>query len=234
MKFAHDFLGSESVALKVADFVVKAFNTVKGPNSSSRKKQTRPTNEDYAEKDSQSEEGIYKDKPNALYQTSAMSPWRHLVRLLGLRPNQISAVAVNALVFVAQMISTFLSGKLQRGKPHRVENPTEWILNKKSRRLQEIIATAKNESLSELIEDIIKEQESQEETSCIRLLVCKITPFITKMQNTVFGGSDMRINNNSTDSFGAEILYRHLPTTKEIYNHSDVCEKRYNECDLNA
>lgn len=94
--------GSESVALKVADFVVKAFNTVNKSNSP-RKKQNRPSNDDYAE-DSYTEESSYQDKPNAFYQTSTMLPWRHLIRLLGLRPNQISAVAVNALVFVAQMV----------------------------------------------------------------------------------------------------------------------------------
>lgn len=130
-------------------------------------------------------------------------------------------------------ISTFLSGGRRPSNSHRSEDPAERILNKNSRRLQEIIAAAKNESLPDFIEDLIKEKESEGETSCIRLLFCKITPFINKMQNTVFGKDNMEINNRS-GALGADILYRHLPTTDEIYKRSDDCEKQHTECDLDA
>ncbi|CAG4996476.1 unnamed protein product [Parnassius apollo] len=230
MKFAHDFLGSESVALKVADFVVRAFNTVNNPTTP-LKNQKQPIKDDTED----SEEDIFQQKqPNTnLYQTSnSMSLWRHIIRLLGLQTNQISAVAVNALVFVAQMISTFISGSLRPGKPNRSEDTTAWLLNKNSRKLQDLITAAKNDSLPDIIEDLINEQQSEEETSCIRLLVCKITPFINKMQSTVFGKDDPVSKNNFSDSSGAAILYRHLPTTEEIHNRSDVCERRYKGCNL--
>lgn len=58
--------------------------------------------------DSRSEENFAEEnRPN--YQVNEapnpMAPLKYLVKLLGLQPNQISAVAVNALVFVAQMVS---------------------------------------------------------------------------------------------------------------------------------
>lgn len=89
---------------------------------------------------------------------------------------------------------------------------------------------AKNESLSDLIEQMIQ-QESTEETSCIRLLVCKITPFINKMQNTVFGEDDP--NDKSRERTGAAILYRHIPTSEEINSRSNFCENRHKNCNLN-
>ncbi|XP_014369719.2 uncharacterized protein LOC106719791 [Papilio machaon] len=224
MKFAHDFLGSESVALKVADFVVRAFNTVNTPSPHRKQPPNMASNEE-----SKSEENSQEDRPSEA--SNPMSPLRHVIRLLGLQPNQISAVAVNALVFVAQMISTFLTGTRRPGRPNRSDDPTTWILNKNSRRLQDLIATAKKESLPDLIEQMIQKQESTEETSCIRLLVCKITPFINKMQNTVFGVDDP--NDNSKETLGAAFLYRHLPTSEEINNRSDLCERRHKNCNLN-
>lgn len=89
---------------------------------------------------------------------------------------------------------------------------------------------AKNESLSDLIEQMIQ-QESTEETSCIRLLVCKITPFINKMQNTVFSEDDP--NDKSRERIGAAILYRHLPTSEEINSRINFCENRHKNCNLN-
>ncbi|KOB76014.1 Proctolin peptide [Operophtera brumata] len=123
---------------------------------------------------------------------SPLAPLKNLVRLFGLQPNQISAVAVNALVFVAQM-------------------------------------AAKNETLPDSIEAMIREQGSAEETSCIRLLVCKITPFVNKMQKAVFGKEDQ----NGEPIRGAAIMYRHLPSADEINDRHDICEKRHRDCSLN-
>ncbi|CAK1543075.1 unnamed protein product [Leptosia nina] len=217
IKIAKDFLGSESVAMKVADFVVRAFQA----NPSTQRKQpnfsetqdtafSEPTNENY--------------QNYGVNEINFMSPWKHLIKLFGLQTNQISAVAVNALIFIAQMITTFLSGP-KRPARQRSDDLSSWILQKKSKNLQDLIATAKNESLPDRLEQLI--QEPIEDTACIRLLVCKITPFVNKMQKTVFG-NDVP----SEDSAGAEIFYRHLPTQEEINSKNDICEARYRECNL--
>lgn len=86
--------------MKVADFVVRAFQ----PTSSIRNKRPIPDSSNEYSNENYSEENI---NYNMHEVPNTMSPLRHLVRLLGLQPKQISAVAVNALIFVAQMVITF-------------------------------------------------------------------------------------------------------------------------------
>ncbi|KAF9794591.1 hypothetical protein SFRURICE_018654 [Spodoptera frugiperda] len=236
MKFAQNLLGSESVALKVAEFVVRAFQTANKPPTSTRR---WPQNDVHSEETSYSESESYSQDKGPDYDVnetqSPLTPLRQIVRLFGLQPNQISAVAVNALVFVAQMISTFLSGPRRPSKPYRSDDPVAWILNKNSRNLQDLIAAAKNESLPGTIDELIQEQGSDEETSCIRLLVCKVTPFITRMQKTVFGtGEEERDKARFAKELrGSAIMYRHLPTAEEINARNDICERQHKDCNLN-
>lgn len=127
-------------------------------------------------------------------------------------------------------ISTFLAGPKRPGRTHHFEDPTSWILNKNSRTLQDLLKTAKNESLPNTIDDLITQQGSEEETSCIRLLVCKIIPFVTRMQKTVFGKETLDSNE---DVRGSASFYRHLPSSDEINDRSEVCERKHNDCNLN-
>ncbi|KAJ8720207.1 hypothetical protein PYW07_012250 [Mythimna separata] len=235
MKFAQNLLGSESVALKVADFVVRAFQTVNKPATPNRR---WPQNDLHNEESSYSESEAYSNDKGPDYDVnetqSPLTPLRQIVRLFGLQPNQISAVAVNALVFVAQMISTFLAGPKRPSKPYRSEDPTTWILNKNSRNLQDLIAAAKNESLPDTIDELIQEQGTEEETSCIRLLVCKVTPFISRMQKTVFGNEEKTKDERFYKELrGSALMYRHLPTAEEINARNDICEQQHKDCDLN-
>ncbi|XP_059063006.1 uncharacterized protein LOC131855722 [Achroia grisella] len=231
MKFANDLLGPESLALKVADLIVKAFQT--GNRPAPPPAYRRPSH-DNINVNENSDEDVQENKPyyHVNEAPSPVNPLRYLVKLMGLQSNQIGAVAVNALVFVAQMISTFFAGP-QRSHGTFRSDDTSWILNKNSLRLQELIAAAKNDSILYDIDDIIKRQGSDEETSCIRLLVCKITPYVHRMQDAVFGK-----NGGSTDSGkpkdlrGSAVMYRHLPTADEIKAHSDICERRHKDCDL--
>lgn len=125
-------------------------------------------------------------------------------------------------------ISTFLAGPKRPNQQYRFEDTTQWILNKNSRKLQDIITAARNESLPDILEDIIKDQ-TDEENSCIRLLVCKITPYVTKMQKAVFGKEKLE----EPTTRGADSMYRHLPATSEVDDRSAICERKYRECDLN-
>ncbi|XP_045773591.1 uncharacterized protein LOC123872994 [Maniola jurtina] len=221
MKIAQEFLGSESIALKVADLVVRAFQPLPVK---------RQPSDSYLDKSTDSDEDSGENRPNYNINEMpfSMSPLRHLVRLLGLQPKQISAVAVNALIFVAQMLTSFLAGPRNPTRQYRSEDLTTWILNKNSQRLQDLIATAKNESLPEHIEDLIPDQEYDEETSCIRLLVCKITPFVSKMQKAVFS-EDEELDKKMR---GAAFMYRHLPTSEEINSRGKICERKYKDCKL--
>lgn len=82
----------------MADFVVRAFQPLPVKR--------QPTGS-YLDGSADSGEGSEENGPNHdVHEVpSPLSPLRHLVRLLGLQPRQISAVAVNALIFVAQMVN---------------------------------------------------------------------------------------------------------------------------------
>lgn len=127
-------------------------------------------------------------------------------------------------------ISTFLAGPKRPGRSNYSEDPTSWILNKNSRTLQDLLKTAKNESLPDTIDDLITQQGTEEETSCIKLLVCKIIPFVTRMQKTVFGNETVDSNE---DIRGSASLYRHLPSSDEVNDRSEVCERKHKDCNLN-
>ncbi|KAM3962010.1 uncharacterized protein ACR2FA_003904 [Aphomia sociella] len=230
MKFANNLLGPESIALKVADFVMKTFQAGSRQPPTYRRPFYNVNENDHSDEDTQEDKLSY----NINEVPSPVNPLKYLVKLMGLQSNQIGAVAVNALVFVAQMISSFFAGPRPAHGQYRSEDPTSWIINKNSRRLQDLLTTAKNESILYDIDELIKQQGTEEETSCIRLLVCKITPYVRKMQDAVFGkNSDDNINsNNEKDLRGSAVMYRHLPTSDEVTASSDICEQRHKDCDL--
>ena len=121
-----------------------------------------------------------------------------------------------------------MAGPKRPNRPNRSEDLTTWILNKQSRKLQDLLEVARNDSLPEQIEEMIREQ-SEEETSCIQLLVCKISPFVSKMQETIFNQKDGKLDKELR---GAAFMYQHLPTPEEIHVKSDVCERKYKDCKL--
>jgi hypothetical protein len=80
---------------------------------------------------------------------------------------------------------------------------------------------------------MIRNQGDEEDTSCIRLLACKVTPFVHKMQKAVFGEDNGKENNEDLKFRGATAMYRHLPSADEINKRSDICEQKYRDCNLN-
>lgn len=74
-----------------------------------RKRPTHPPYDDYDENTQNNDKYFQNDKDSDYEEdrhteNQAVDPLRHLVRLFGLQTPQMSAVAVNALLFVAQMV----------------------------------------------------------------------------------------------------------------------------------
>lgn len=93
----------------MAEFVVKAFQTANKPHTSNRRWPQNDLNSEETTHSSHGESETHTQDKQPDYDVNEsqgpLTPIRHLVRLFGLQPNQISAVAVNALVFVAQLVS---------------------------------------------------------------------------------------------------------------------------------
>lgn len=98
---------------------MKAFQTGNKPKSFNRRwPQSDPYSAEIAQSSSSESESYSNDK-RPIYDVnesqSPMTPIRQLVRLFGLQPNQISAVAINAIVFVTQLVCIFLIKKNATG-----------------------------------------------------------------------------------------------------------------------
>ncbi|KAF5302165.1 hypothetical protein FQR65_LT08588 [Abscondita terminalis] len=149
------------------------------------------------------------------------------LRLLGLDTKKISAIAVNAIIFVAQLISSSLSrpvpSQLTAARKLNHGTPYDWIIN--NSHVSDILGTAKHSDLPSNIVEYIKDRGLDEETDCLQLLICKSTPLIWGMQKTV---------NSSIDDIpkGKAALFANLPSIQEFADYGDLCENKHPYCTI--
>lgn len=99
--------------------------------------------------------------------------------------------------------------------------PFDWLIN--NERLSDAIKISKESDLPDKINEYIKERSLDEESGCIQLLICKISPFIWAMQRTL----------NTKDEFkmkGEPALSQFMPNLEEVADNSDECEEKYPYC----
>ncbi|XP_011166291.1 uncharacterized protein LOC105200435 [Solenopsis invicta] len=146
-------------------------------------------------------------------------------RLIGFDSKKVAAVAVNSVIFLAQMISTLFGLKsLQSNIARNVDDeklawdPLKFTLENKNKNIQNLIDQARNPNLSnQLIERI-----TSSDTGCIRLLLCKSSPIIKAAQ--------ISLNNKSQDYMHRIIAW--LPSKEEFETSSDKCEEKHTDCRL--
>ncbi|XP_035784811.1 uncharacterized protein LOC118462861 [Anopheles albimanus] len=132
-------------------------------------------------------------------------------------------------------------------------NPLEWILRNPSRRFRVLLEQVQGTDLTEHLERELEHlnQYGPADTDCIRLLMCKIKPFIRKMQHVVRDrvapptgttDDDQRQQQSSSSSSssttsgppsGEEILdgiYHNLPTADEFVQQSEHCDQQFRHC----
>ncbi|XP_071056582.1 uncharacterized protein [Onthophagus taurus] len=150
------------------------------------------------------------------------------LRIFGFDPKKIAAIGVNGIIFMAQLISSSLSTNFNKQEELRdelrsspQEDPLIWILNNYG--VKNLLEYSKNQDLSQIIIKYIKEKSSDEDSGCIQLLICKLSPFIEKMQTYLK-------NNPTQNDSGKNILYKHLPTIDEVENVGEICEKNHPYC----
>ncbi|XP_053676370.1 uncharacterized protein LOC128726581 [Anopheles nili] len=131
-----------------------------------------------------------------------------MMKLLGLDGNQLGAMLVNGIVFLAHIIGTNLgafrttplvastgtrdssteeapSGMSDISRP--TGTPLDWLLRNPSRRFRVLLDQVENTDLTELLDREMDylDRYPPEDTHCIRQLMCIIKPFIWKMQHVV-------------------------------------------------
>ncbi|XP_021928943.1 uncharacterized protein LOC110834270 isoform X2 [Zootermopsis nevadensis] len=161
-------------------------------------------------------------------------------RLLGLDSTKLGAIALNAIIFIAQLISNSLiqkSSQTASGRSSYNEelegSPVSWILDNPTVQLRDLLNRAQDQELADEVIRIIQERYTDEETGCIQVLVCKSSPFVRGMQKAV-----RALLNNEEDTKGwsrltpIQRMYSDLPTMQEVIENGDQCEDRFPVCQI--
>lgn len=95
-----------------------------------------------------------------------------------------------------------------------------------------MINQVKSETLPEKIISTLAEKTGND-TSCVQLLVCRISPVIHGMQKTVDKSyHEARSIGVSAVSKIVDTMYTFLPNRTAFLNLGDECEKRFPDCQL--
>ncbi|XP_014477085.1 PREDICTED: uncharacterized protein LOC106745731 [Dinoponera quadriceps] len=146
-------------------------------------------------------------------------------RLIGLDSPKVAAIAVNSIIFLAQMISSLFGMKPSQGNIARNTNdavlnwdPVKFILENKNDEVQNLVDQARDANLP----DHLIARMSGSDSACIRLLLCKSSPVIKAAQ--------ISLNNKSRHGMRRMIAW--LPSKEEFEANSDECEGKHTDCSL--
>ncbi|KYM97628.1 hypothetical protein ALC62_11923 [Cyphomyrmex costatus] len=144
-------------------------------------------------------------------------------RLIGFDSQKIAAIAVNSVVFLAQMISTLFGLKPSQSNIFKnMDNeelawdPLKFTLENKNKNVQNLVEQARNPNLpNQLIARM-----TGSDSACIRLLLCKSSPIIKAVQTS--------LNNKSQNYMHRMVAW--LPSKKDFEANSDKCEENHDDC----
>lgn len=116
-------------------------------------------------------------------------------------------------------------------------SPLDWILENKNVIFTKLLDDVRDKNLNIQLVKMIEDHESEiGEGDCIKLLMCKITPFLWSMQKSindrVMGKVEETNEQNATETLSAQTLFHYLPDWKEFKDHGDACEEKYVACNI--
>ncbi|KAL0124281.1 hypothetical protein PUN28_006258 [Cardiocondyla obscurior] len=174
----------------------------------------------HKQKQKQGEDG--NDEKESLNPSNFVSAF---FRLIGFDSQKIAAIAVNSVVFLAQMISTLFGLKASQDNIARnidndesTWNPLKFTLENENGKIQNLINQAKNPNLpNQLIAGMIGP-----DSACVRLLLCKSSVIIKAAQTSL---------NNISQNY-VHRMVKWLPSKEEFEKNSDECEEKHVDCRL--
>ncbi|XP_062549866.1 uncharacterized protein LOC134214525 [Armigeres subalbatus] len=200
-----------------------------------------------------SKQGVFlKPEKNTPLQKQTASMMVQIWKLIGLDGSKLGALVMNALVFVAHVIATNLGTVKKPGLDQHTdselpkddepsilqsESPLDWLLNNPPKQFRDMLNHIKDGNVTDFLESDLANLEHTpvEDSGCIRLLICKIKPFIWKMQQVV----QERLNANSEEE-GYEsqnesenivdIIFRNVPKMREFQANGALCESQFKHC----
>ncbi|XP_071635853.1 uncharacterized protein [Temnothorax longispinosus] len=146
-------------------------------------------------------------------------------RLIGFDSQKVAAIAVNSVVFLAQMIGTLFGLKSTQNNIARNKDgeelawdPLKFTLENKNENIRNLVNQARNPNLPNQL--IAKMTGS--DSACIRLLLCKSSPIIKAAQTS--------LNNKLQNYMHRMIAW--LPSKEEFERNGDECEEKHTDCRL--
>lgn len=155
IRFAGKILGIDTAA-DVAELVSKAFskNLLRNKNNETPKSEQK------------------KEQPNNLL--------GGLFRLMGLEGPKLGALAINGIIFIAQMIGKSLMSQNveSNNKNDKAEqrslspgSPLDWVLDNKNDYFTKLLVNGQDKKLPEEIVKMVSNYETDENAECIKLLL---------------------------------------------------------------
>lgn len=131
-------------------------------------------------------------------------------------------------------------------QPRSSQDPTtiEWFLQNSSGKIKRILKQATQENLADKLTDMITQYAADQghQGACLKMLVCKSSPFIWGMQKSVKKYmdpkdkvlGDTKLNAEITEEddsenrlFNVNNFFTHLPSIEEYREYGEKCEKLY-------
>ncbi|XP_017101473.2 uncharacterized protein [Drosophila bipectinata] len=181
----------------------------------------------------------------------------NMMRMVGFDTRKLGALALNAIIMVAQAIGSTIMQATRGGasldapealyeqnesQPRSlpISSPIDWFLQREDGHSKRLLQEIMDRELPERIVDMISEKEDPEKghkAGCMKLLMCKSQPIIWGMQDSlkkrIAGEPEEQ---EDTDSFfNKKVFYKYLPSLEDFREHSTSCEARFHEeCPRNA
>ncbi|KAL1505785.1 hypothetical protein ABEB36_005266 [Hypothenemus hampei] len=152
------------------------------------------------------------------------------LKLFGFDSAKISAITINGLIFLAQLVGTSLIHKKEKGSEYQKsesidsENPFNWVLENSE--IFKLISMITDRKLPEYTIEYVKDHSStEEENGCVQQMICKISPFIWGMQRAL---TDTK--NSIKEKKLLFDLFEYIPNVENIKMQSELCQQKYRLC----
>ncbi|XP_078049431.1 uncharacterized protein LOC144476402 [Augochlora pura] len=150
-------------------------------------------------------------------------------RMIGLDSQKVTAIVVNSVIFLAQMISSLFELKPPKENIARDANdedemsnwnPADMIMESKNEKIQRLIEQAYDEKLPNQLMERIDGVDS----ACVKLLLCKTSPVIKAAQN--FLKNKVQVEPYRMTAW--------LPSKDDFEENSDQCDHTHVDCNLHS
>lgn len=121
----------------------------------------------------------------------------------------------------------------QRAKRSEFDSPFDWIMQQQNENddLTNRIESLNDKNLVQhLIHSIDGENDSNEKTACIKLLLCKSEPIIWGMQRSVSKRINVEEDSDDERVHGVAAFFQHMPSIEHFKEHGNKCNERFKMC----